>query len=425
MLAEARAAGRPVDARMERMAAWLDRMDASANPGGSGGAGGGGAGAEEDAPPLVRPGDASAAAPFTAKAGGAGAVVSVIRQGRATLVTTVQMFKILGLLSLGAAYALSVQYLQGVKLGDGQATMAGLLSAALFFMLSQAKPAPALARQRPHASVFCGYALGSLAGQFASHLALLAWSYGRASAGMAAAAAAGGAAAAAAGLDPAALAAAVAEDAASAGMDVAAALNATLAAAGVNASAALAGLAGNSSGGWGDAVGALGAASNATGGNATAALTAAAAAALTPALALAAARAPDAAFTPNLVNTVCYYVTLHLQLATFAANYQGAPFCTPMAAAGALRGVLLYGSVGVAAAALGFLPPLAAALKLVAVPWPLAPQLVAAGAANFGFCFAWERACRAAFPARAPTIGPGGGGGGGDGGARRRRRKED
>jgi len=417
MLAEARAAGRPVDARMERLGAWLDRMDASANP-----SGGGGPGEEDDGgPPLVRPGDASAAAPFTAKAGGAGAVVAIIRQGRATLVTTVQMFKILGLLSLGAAYALSVQYLQGVKLGDGQATVAGLASAALFFMLSQAKPAPSLAAARPHSSVFCGYALTSLAGQFASHLALLAWSYGRAAAGMAAAAAAGGAAAAAAGLDPTALAAAVAEDAASAGADVAAALGATLAAAGVNATAAALGESGGA-GGWGAAGGVLEAVGANSTANGTAAAVSAAASLLTPALALAAARAPDAAFSPNLVNTVCYYVTLHLQLATFAANYQGAPFCTPMAEAGALRGVLLYGSVGVAAAVLGFLPPVASALKLVSVPWPLAPQLVAAFAGNYGFCFMWERAMRAALPARPPAIGrPGEDGGEG----RRRRRKED
>ena len=62
--------------------------------------------------PMVKPGDASMASPFTAKASGVMPCTDIVRQGRATLVTTVQMFKILGLLCLQTAYSLSVQYLQ-------------------------------------------------------------------------------------------------------------------------------------------------------------------------------------------------------------------------------------------------------------------------------------------------------------------------
>jgi cation-transporting ATPase 13A1 len=286
MLADLRAAGKPVDARAERMAAWLDSLDAASAGGGEGADGG---------PPLVKPGDASAAAPFTAKAGGAAACVDVIRQvrtggeegrsgasarararpppfssllqGRAALVTTVQMFKILGLLSLTSAYALSVMYLAGVKLSDGQATATGALSAALFFMISQAKPLDALARARPHASVFTAYAMLSLAGQAAAHLSLLHWAHSVADAAMR-----------------------------DAPPD---------------------------------------------------------------------ARAPDADFAPNLVNTTAYLVNCALMLSTFAANYVGAPFCTPLSEAKPLAKTLTYGSAAVAALMLGAVPGAERALSLV------------------------------------------------------------
>lgn len=61
---------------------------------------------------MLKPGDASMASPFTAKAAGIMPCTDIVRQGRATLVTTLQMFKILGLLCLQTAYSLSVQYLQ-------------------------------------------------------------------------------------------------------------------------------------------------------------------------------------------------------------------------------------------------------------------------------------------------------------------------
>ncbi|KAF2535826.1 hypothetical protein F2Q68_00018910 [Brassica cretica] len=126
--------------------------------------------------PLVKLGDASMASPFTAKHASVAPVTDIIRQGRSTLVTTLQMFKILGLNCLATAYVLSVMYLDGVKLGDVQATISGVLTAAFFLFISHARPLQTLSAERPHPSVFSLYLFLSLLGQFAVHIAFLIYS---------------------------------------------------------------------------------------------------------------------------------------------------------------------------------------------------------------------------------------------------------
>uniref|UniRef100_A0A383WJ86 Cation-transporting ATPase n=1 Tax=Tetradesmus obliquus TaxID=3088 RepID=A0A383WJ86_TETOB len=177
LLEQYRAAGKPVPPSLERMAAMLDKMEEDS------------AAAqamldkmEEDSAaaqdvPMVKPGDASMASPFTAKASSVAPVTDILKQGRCTLVTTVQMFKILGLLCLSTAYALSVMYLQGVKLSDAQATLSGVLTAGMFYFISNAKPLPQLSPVRPHPSIFCAYFFTSLLGQFAVQLGFLVFMY--------------------------------------------------------------------------------------------------------------------------------------------------------------------------------------------------------------------------------------------------------
>lgn len=123
--------------------------------------------------PIVKLGDASMASPFTAKHASVAPTLDIIRQGRSTLVTTLQMFKILGLNCLATAYVLSVMNLDGVKLGDVQATISGVFTAAFFLFISNARPLQTLSPARPHPNIFCAYVFLSLTGQFAMHLFFL------------------------------------------------------------------------------------------------------------------------------------------------------------------------------------------------------------------------------------------------------------
>jgi len=123
--------------------------------------------------PVVKLGDASIAAPFTSKMPSIRNCVDIVRQGRCTLVSSIQMYQILALQSLISSYSLSVLYLDGVKYGDTQMTALGLLGSVSFMSVSRSKPLDRLSKVRPLTSIFHPSLFISLLGQFAIHLATM------------------------------------------------------------------------------------------------------------------------------------------------------------------------------------------------------------------------------------------------------------
>lgn len=127
----------------------------------------------DDENTVVQLGDASIAAPFTSKIGNIRSVYHIIRQGRCTLATTMQMYKVLALNCLISAYSLSVLYLDGIKYGDSQMILSGIGVSMAFLFVTRSQPLAKLSKERPQNSIFNFYFMFSLMGQFFIHILIL------------------------------------------------------------------------------------------------------------------------------------------------------------------------------------------------------------------------------------------------------------
>ncbi|CAJ1410917.1 unnamed protein product [Effrenium voratum] len=120
--------------------------------------------------PMVRPGDASIAAPFTTKAPSVKNCVDLIRQGRCTLLSALQQQQIMMLNCIINAYVLSALSLEGSRSSERQMMASSWLLTTASLAFTYASPCDRMHPVRPLRSLFHPAVFISMLGQAAIHL---------------------------------------------------------------------------------------------------------------------------------------------------------------------------------------------------------------------------------------------------------------
>lgn len=123
--------------------------------------------------PSVKLGDASVAAPFTSKLPSIRSCVDIVRQGRCTLVSTVQNQQIMSLNAMITAYSLSALAIDGVRFGEVQMIATSLLLSVAGIAFTYARPVDQLAPTQPIGSIFHPAMALSTVGQLLIHLSMM------------------------------------------------------------------------------------------------------------------------------------------------------------------------------------------------------------------------------------------------------------
>jgi len=124
------------------------------------------------------------AAPFTSRAPSIRAVVDLVRQGRCTLLSSLQQQQIMVLESVISAYTLAALSLEGARSSERQMMASGWLLVVASLAFSYTTPITEMAPQRPLGSLFHRSIVASVAGQGLIHVLCMRWAVNMAKARM-------------------------------------------------------------------------------------------------------------------------------------------------------------------------------------------------------------------------------------------------